>query len=44
MVQNLAGKGYDFGGSKIRPEATGYGLIYFASLLSFLSFYDAAQD
>ncbi|KAL8286227.1 hypothetical protein RQP46_004715 [Phenoliferia psychrophenolica] len=25
----LTGKGYDFGGSKIRPEATGYGLVYF---------------
>lgn len=25
----LAGKGYDFGGSKIRPEATGYGLVYY---------------
>lgn len=24
-----AGKGYDFGGSKIRPEATGYGLVYY---------------
>ncbi|KAM0746781.1 hypothetical protein T439DRAFT_329478 [Meredithblackwellia eburnea MCA 4105] len=25
----LTGKGYDFGGSKIRPEATGYGLVYY---------------
>jgi glutamate dehydrogenase (NADP+) len=25
----LTGKGLDWGGSKIRPEATGYGLIYF---------------
>lgn len=27
----LTGKGLTFGGSLIRPEATGYGLIYFAS-------------
>ncbi|GAA5992055.1 hypothetical protein JCM10908_000721 [Rhodotorula pacifica] len=26
----LTGKGYDFGGSKIRPEATGYGCVYYA--------------
>ncbi len=26
----LTGKGYGWGGSLIRPEATGYGLIYFA--------------
>lgn len=26
----LTGKGYDYGGSLIRPEATGYGLVYFA--------------
>jgi len=26
----LTGKGLEFGGSLIRPEATGYGLIYFA--------------
>lgn len=26
----LTGKGYEYGGSLIRPEATGYGLIYFA--------------
>ncbi|MFZ9044436.1 MAG: NADP-specific glutamate dehydrogenase [Cyclobacteriaceae bacterium] len=26
----LTGKGYEFGGSLIRPEATGYGLVYFA--------------
>lgn len=25
----LSGKGFDWGGSKIRPEATGYGLVYF---------------
>jgi len=25
----LTGKGYDFGGSKIRPEATGFGLVYY---------------
>jgi glutamate dehydrogenase (NADP+) len=27
----LTGKGIPFGGSLIRPEATGYGLVYFAS-------------
>ncbi|KAK3378548.1 NADP-specific glutamate dehydrogenase [Podospora didyma] len=27
----LTGKGLDFGGSLIRPEATGYGLIYYVS-------------
>ena len=26
----LTGKGRDWGGSRIRPEATGYGLVYFA--------------
>ncbi|MBX3240276.1 MAG: NADP-specific glutamate dehydrogenase [Chitinophagaceae bacterium] len=26
----LTGKGYEWGGSLIRPEATGYGLVYFA--------------
>lgn len=26
----LTGKGYNWGGSNIRPEATGYGLVYFA--------------
>ncbi|GAA5876080.1 hypothetical protein JCM16303_007015 [Sporobolomyces ruberrimus] len=25
----LTGKGFDFGGSKIRPEATGYGAVYY---------------
>lgn len=25
----LTGKGYNRGGSNIRPEATGYGLLYF---------------
>ncbi len=29
----LTGKGLDFGGSLIRPEATGYGLIYFADCM-----------
>ena len=29
----LTGKGLDFGGSLIRPEATGYGLIYFAECM-----------
>ena len=24
----LTGKSTDFGGSKLRPEATGYGLVY----------------
>jgi glutamate dehydrogenase (NADP+) len=27
----LTGKGLDWGGSKIRPEATGYGAVYFAA-------------
>lgn len=27
----LTGKGYNWGGSLIRPEATGYGLVYFIS-------------
>lgn len=27
----LTGKGLDFGGSLIRPEATGYGLVYVGS-------------
>ena len=27
----LTGKGLDWGGSKIRPEATGYGSVYFAA-------------
>jgi glutamate dehydrogenase (NADP+) len=26
----ITGKGYDWGGSRIRPEATGYGAVYFA--------------
>ena len=26
----LTGKGRDWGGSLIRPEATGYGCVYFA--------------
>ncbi|MBQ9237717.1 MAG: NADP-specific glutamate dehydrogenase [Treponema sp.] len=29
----LTGKGLEFGGSLIRPEATGYGLIYFAECM-----------
>ena len=28
-VMSFTGKGLDFGGSLIRPEATGYGIIYF---------------
>jgi glutamate dehydrogenase (NADP+) len=31
FVGVLTGKGIDFGGSLIRPEATGYGVVYFAS-------------
>jgi len=27
----LTGKGFNFGGSLIRPEATGYGMVYFVS-------------
>lgn len=27
----LAGKGLDWGGSRVRPEATGYGLVYFVN-------------
>lgn len=27
----LTGKGYNWGGSNIRPEATGYGLVYFVN-------------
>lgn len=27
----LTGKGFDFGGSYIRPEATGYGLVYYVA-------------
>lgn len=29
----LTGKGLEWGGSRIRPEATGYGLIYFAGYM-----------
>ncbi|MCH5294315.1 MAG: NADP-specific glutamate dehydrogenase [Treponema sp.] len=29
----LTGKGLEFGGSLVRPEATGYGLIYFADCM-----------
>ena len=28
-LRGFAGKGFDWGGSKIRPEATGYGLVYY---------------
>ena len=31
FVGTLTGKGLSFGGSLVRPEATGYGLCYFAS-------------
>jgi glutamate dehydrogenase (NADP+) len=33
----LTGKGKDWGGSNIRPEATGYGLIYFVEHVSTLT-------
>ncbi|PSC69576.1 glutamate isoform B [Micractinium conductrix] len=29
----ITGKGVDFGGSEIRPEATGYGCVYFAECM-----------
>lgn len=29
----LTGKGFDWGGSRIRPEATGYGTVYFAAAM-----------
>ncbi len=29
----LTGKGFEWGGSHIRPEATGYGLVYFAEAM-----------
>lgn len=29
----LTGKGYEWGGSLIRPEATGYGVVYFAEAM-----------
>ena len=29
----LLGRGLSFGGSLIRPEATGYGLVYFAQAM-----------
>ena len=32
----LTGKGINWGGSFIRPEATGYGLVYFVEHVSFL--------
>ena len=31
----LTGKGVNWGGSFIRPEATGYGLVYFVEHVSF---------
>jgi glutamate dehydrogenase (NADP+) len=30
FVGTLTGKGLDWGGSRVRPEATGYGAVYFA--------------
>jgi glutamate dehydrogenase/leucine dehydrogenase len=33
----LTGKGVNWGGSFIRPEATGYGLVYFVEHASFSS-------
>ncbi|MCP2669449.1 NADP-specific glutamate dehydrogenase [Maricaulaceae bacterium EIL42A08] len=38
----LTGKGTDFGGSPLRPEATGYGLVYFVE--EFLKHRDDALD
>ena len=35
----LTGKGVNWGGSFIRPEATGYGLVYFVEHVSFLCFH-----
>lgn len=32
----LTGKGVHWGGSFIRPEATGYGLVYFVEHVSFI--------
>jgi len=29
----ITGKGFNWGGSRIRPEATGYGVVYFAAAL-----------
>lgn len=34
----LTGKGVNWGGSFIRPEATGYGLVYFVEHVSFFFF------
>ena len=34
----LTGKGVNWGGSFIRPEATGYGLVYFVEHVSFFVF------
>jgi glutamate dehydrogenase/leucine dehydrogenase len=34
----LTGKGVNWGGSFIQPEATSYGLIYFVEHISFLRF------
>lgn len=30
-ISSFTGKGFDFGGSRIRPEATGYGLVYYVT-------------
>lgn len=38
FVGMLTGKGLDWGGSFIRPEATGYGLIYFVEHVRLRSF------
>jgi glutamate dehydrogenase (NADP+) len=35
FVGMLTGKGVNWGGSFIRPEATGYGLVYFVEHVSF---------
>ena len=35
----LTGKGVNWGGSFIRPEATGYGLVYFVEHVSFFFFF-----
>lgn len=38
FVGMLTGKGKNWGGSFIRPEATGYGLIYYVEHVSKLSY------
>lgn len=35
----LTGKGSHWGGSYIRPEATGYGLIYYVEHVRYLSIF-----